>query len=373
MAADIIYSLEDINENGYAITKESVEKALTKVGGELAIYSFYIKDDITQKAIISPLRNDDTIPSFSIFYGSRANKYMYKDHATGDSGDWLKFVQTLFSYLKYDEVLEQVVRDLNLVDLKKYLTNPINISQEEENKMNEKLIEKARKKLDATLDNTLLIRIKKRSQLTKTDIDYWQSRYYITKEWLDYYRIYSASHVFINNGVSNFAIDIPENNPAYGYQETKDGKLTYKIYRPLHPNPRYKWMNNANKSVWQGWIQLPEKGDMVIIASSLKDAVSIRALSGIPATALSAESTMPKKSVVEILKDRFNKVYLFYDNDWEKKKNWGQLFASKLQQQFPWMINIKLKKKDVYKDFSDYIHHNRKEKAYQKLTTLLKV
>lgn len=373
MATGIIYSLEDIDENGYAITKESVEKALTKVGGELAVYTFYIKDDITQKAIISPLRSDDTIPSFSIFYASRAGKWMYKDHGTGDSGDWLKFVQTLFSYLKYNEVLEQVIQDLNLVELKKYLNSSSNVSKQGQNNLHKELVEKAREKLDLSLQNTLLIRIKKRHQLSKIDIDYWEGRYGISKEWLDYYRIYSASHVFINNGASNFAIDIPENNPAYGYQETKDGKLTYKIYRPLHPNPRYKWMNNANKSVWQGWIQLPEKGDKVIIASSLKDAVTIRALSGIPSTALSAESTMPKKSVVEILRDRFNKVYLFYDNDWQKKHNSGQSFAFKLQEKFPWMINIKLEKEDVHKDFSDYVHYHGKKKAYQKLTKLLKL
>ena len=106
--------------------------------------------------------------------------------------------------------------------------------------------------------------------------------------------------------------------------------------------------------MWQGWKQLPEKGDELIITKSLKDVMSIDSILGIPAVSLQSEGTKPKPHIIQELKNRFKTIYLLYDNDFDKEKNWGQIFAKELYKEFD-MINLMIPSEFESKDFSDLV------------------
>ncbi len=106
---------------------------------------------------------------------------------------------------------------------------------------------------------------------------------------------------------------------AYAYVEIKDGKVSYKIYQPLE-NKIKKWINNANYTVHQGYTQLPDSGELLIITKSLKDVMSLHDCMGISAIGLQSESVMMKESVMEEYKNRFSKVICLFDNDEAGKK-----------------------------------------------------
>ena len=97
------------------------------------------------------------------------------------------------------------------------------------------------------------------------------------------------------------------------FKKINNDKVSYKIYQPF--NKHYKWMNNANYSVHQGYTQLPEKGDLLIITKSLKDVMSIKDVMGISSVGLQSESVMMKQSVMDEYKYRFTKVICLFDND----------------------------------------------------------
>jgi 5S rRNA maturation endonuclease (ribonuclease M5) len=67
-------------------------------------------------------------------------------------------------------------------------------------------------------------------------------------------------------------------------------------------------------------MQLPSKGELLIITKSLKDVMSIHDCLSIPAIGLQSESVMMKDSVMDEYKSRFQKVICLFDNDEAGKK-----------------------------------------------------
>ena len=142
--------------------------------------------------------------------------------------------------------------------------------------------------------------IKKKSRPWKRkDADFW-SQYLISKKTLIKFAVSPISHYWIND--SRFTCE-----RSYAY---KIGKK-YKIYSPYE---KVKWMSNTNYKQIQGYDQLPNKGDLCIIASSLKDVMCLFEM-GISAVAMQSEMQLPLRSTIEELKQRFKQVAVFYDND----------------------------------------------------------
>ena len=100
---------------------------------------------------------------------------------------------------------------------------------------------------------------------------------------------------------------------AYAYQEFKDNQVTYKIYQPY--SKEFKWTNNTNYTVHQGYRQLPDSGELLVITKSLKDVMSLLDVIGITAVGIQSESVMMKDSVMNEYKRRFTKVICLFDND----------------------------------------------------------
>jgi hypothetical protein len=133
-----------------------------------------------------------------------------------------------------------------------------------------------------------------------TDLEYW-GNYYITQQQLEKHKVFRAEKVWIND--SPFYTYTPE--PCYVYLFPDD---TMEVYRPFKIS--LKWRTNSNYT--QGYNLLPETGDTLIITKSLKDIMVLDTL-GYNAISPPAEGHPIRE--IESLKERFNNIYVFYDND----------------------------------------------------------
>ena len=196
---------------------------------------------------------------------------------------------------------------------------------------------------------------KRRRRWNKNDKIFW-SKYLISKEILLTFGVEPISHYWING--NRFTCK----SITYAYRFGNK----FKIYAPYEEEN--KWASNTNKEIIQGYRQLPAKGDLCIIASSLKDVMCLFAM-GIPAVALQSEMQMPEAKTIKELQERFKKVALFYDNDFNNPNNPGQTMANRICKKYH-LNNIIIP--DVYKlkDLSDYVAHF---KRYGGLRTLIEL
>ena len=171
---------------------------------------------------------------------------------------------------------------------------------------------------------------------------YWQE-YGIDFSLLKRYDIYPLQEYWIN-GWKKYTHE--DDNPAYSF-EFGEGKR-----KILSPYSDYKWLSNTSSNIFSGYKQLDENGDILIITSSLKDVMVLRKL-GYNAIAPQAETNKISKEIIDELRERFDYIYLNYDNDFSKKINSGQIFAQKIIEQYPDIINIYIPDEFECKDISD--------------------
>ena len=183
---------------------------------------------------------------------------------------------------------------------------------------------------------------KRRRRWNKDDKNFW-SKYLISKEILLTFGVEPITHYWING--NRFTCK----SITYVYRFGNK----FKIYAPYEEEN--KWASNTNKEIIQGYKQLPVKGNLCIITSSLKDVMCLFAM-GIPAIALQSEMQMPKEETIKELKKRFKKVALFYDNDFNNPNNPGQTMAKKICTKYR-LNNIIIPDNYELKDLSDYIAH----------------
>ena len=128
-------------------------------------------------------------------------------------------------------------------------------------------------------------------------------------------------------------------------------------------------MSNTNSKYIQGYDQLPKKADLCIITSSLKDVMCLFEM-GIPAIAMQSEMQLPSREVIEELKQRFQRLAVFYDNDFTNPSNPGQTMAAKICKEYYPIKNILIPDEYGVKDLSDYI---AKFKRTEGLKTLIDI
>lgn len=310
---------------------------ITNVVGDEDILAYYFQIYKIPCLINSPLRKDSN-PSFSIYY-NKNNKLVFHDFGTNESGGIFDMVMKKFN-ISYADMLYRIYDDMCVL----------------RNSQSIPIIKPKRHKVN----NILKLQVRTRSW-TNYDLDYWNS-YGISQEWLRFGRVFPISDIFIQkNNTTSF--NLPADKYAYCFVEFKDDKQSLKIYQPF--NLQYKWMNDGDNSIWNLWSQLPPNGDKLIITSSLKDALCLWANLRIPSCCLQSEHTIPKKHVMEQLKNRFDKIYVFYDNDCTKLQNTGQINAKKLVDKYQ-LINICIDDWYECKDPSD-LYKKYGKKQFQKI------
>ena len=150
------------------------------------------------------------------------------------------------------------------------------------------------------------------------------------------------SHIWVNN--NRFTCK----SISYAFRF----KNRYKIYSPYEV--KNKWLSNTNKTDIQGYDQLPTNGEKLIITSSLKDVMCLHA-AGYNAIAMQSEMQLPTEKLISELKNRFNKIDILYDNDFEKANNPGQTMAKKICDLYGFK-NILLPDEYKSKDPSDLVN-----------------
>lgn len=292
--------------------------------------------------INSPLRQDKT-PSLSLFEGRENHNILYKDFGTGDKGNLFELLAKLWN-IPLNTVYSRIVQDIPVPEMtvkqKRYINN---------NKV---------KKISGQIE------VKTRDWKIY-DIEYWKT-YGISLEWLKFGDIYPISHIFITKENKRFTI--PAEKYAYAYVERKDNKVSLKIYQPFSGN--YKWMSKHDSSVWDLWTKLPEKGEILIITSSRKDALCIWANTGIPSISLQGEGYIPKEHVMNQLKSRFNTIYVLYDNDFQNETNNGRHYGQVLAEKFN-IKQIEIPETLLSKDPSDLYKNHGKEIFRQTIIHLI--
>jgi len=339
-----------INLNKTFVSKQELLKHLT----DYDIYKMYIGSaNMPIKGNMkSPLRKDDN-PSFGFFIGE-SGELCFKDFILG-SGDCIKFVMLKFG-LSFFEALSKIALDANLDDefiIKNTFRTNILAAPSDPN----------REDFIKTVNSSYIGKTSRSWDIR--DYSFW-NQFGITKPILDRYNVNPISylHVGINKVI------VKTDFHTYCYNEMKDGKHTFKIYQPN--STQFKWLNNHDESVWQGWSQLPEKGSDLIITKSLKDVMSIVAVTGIPAVSLNSETVYPKHQVMDELIERFDNVFVLYDNDYDKSINWGREFGKKLSNQFD-ICQKEIEDKYKSKDFSDLVKNHGYKFAKEYLEELISV
>jgi len=292
---------------------------------EIDIFSYYCPSfkELGVK-FCSELR-DDKSPSVSIIIWQ--NRLLYKDFGHPEhTFDCFSYIMKKYNCSFYD-ALRVVDNDfgLNLSSFK----DTIGFSMGVPATRTTKKVEQKR---------VVIIRKRRRKWMRK-DQEFW-SQFFITKTTLIKFAVCPITHYWINE--NRFSCDL-----SYAY---KIGKK-YKIYSPYEDT---KWISNTTRRHVQGYVQLPDRHDICVVTSSLKDVMSLYEL-GIPAIALQSEMQMPDKALVHELQERFGVIALFYDNDFDNVNNPGQTMANKIIREFPNFVNIVLPEQYGVKDLSDYI------------------
>lgn len=332
---------------GRGIFNGDKDNILNKVS-ESELAAMYIPSLKEIPSVIqSPLRKDEH-PSFRV-YSPEGTKVRYYDYATGDSGGIVDFIMKLFS-CSFSEALARIEEDIA------QYRKGIKVTPSKFNG-----------KINVRADNPDFQIRSQRRKWEDWDFEYWES-YGVPKNWLLYADIYPISYIFVISE-TGYIKTVKADKYAYTFIERKDGKITEKVYQPYNKEGM-KWRSGHDGSVWDLWTKLPDKGDIVIITSSRKDALCIWANTGIPSVSLQSETASIKPQVMQELKDRFKKVFILYDNDFDKDKNHGRIDGIKIANLF----NIEqIEIPEVYKckDPSDLYHKYGKNTVKNLILTLL--
>uniref|UniRef100_A0AAU8BA84 Polymerase/primase n=1 Tax=Dulem virus 42 TaxID=3145760 RepID=A0AAU8BA84_9CAUD len=295
------------------------------------IFSYYMGDFIVGKLYNSPLRHDDKIPSFAVFKGRQGN-LMFKDHGSGISGNAITFIKEYKHISSNSELEKELLRIIKTTAPKSTRTSTKEY------------------KSYSTTDIGVV-----RQDFTDIDKQYW-GKYNISISTLQKFDVFSIKYFLCNKIVSGIYKD---EQPMYAYKVNDK----FKIYRPL--NSKYtKWRTNLTTSDIQGYKQLPENGNLLIITKSLKDVMVLYEL-GYSAISPSSETSFIPDDILISLQDRFKHILILFDRDKAGMKK-AREFSKKYK-----LDAFFVNKKFAAKDISDAIDRNDTETVKQWLSNTL--
>lgn len=306
------------------------------------VFEYYLnlKEKLTGQnvKILSAFNSNDKVPSMFVYFDLGSGEYKFKDFSSGKQGDHINLVMDLFSLPSYSHAIEKVIHDYELY-IKDNSIIPLI-----EHQIHDKF-----KVVDYEIRHW-----------TNLDQAYWTG-FKIGSKLLDYYNVsplefFTMEKTELDGTVTSIKFD---KKYVYGYFR-KDGSL-YKIYMPKTPDKKFIKVENYI----QGTDQLvPRKDDTLFITSSLKDLMCFVKL-GIPGTqgiAPDSENSIISTTAIGMLKSRFRKVIVLFDND-----DPGIAAAQKYKERYGFDYIVL----DMEKDLSDSVKEHGLIKVKERLITLL--
>jgi hypothetical protein len=148
-------------------------------------------------------------------------------------------------------------------------------------------------------------------EFTSIDKKFWFDRYGITRKQLISDNVFAINKYQMYIPKKKKWIDFNVFDPSYSYEEFDNG--IKKIYRPFREGIG-KWITNCNENHVGGLKSLITYGYNLIITKSYKDYRVIKNL-GYHTIWFQNEGQIPNEQILKDLCDRFNNIYIFYDND----------------------------------------------------------
>lgn len=312
-------------------------KQLYSLLGQDQIMSFYFHDNIhLNKRYANPFRDDSNPGCF--FKWTKAGNLYFIDYATEKVYYSAIDVACMSTGYGYPDILYKIEADFNLKNL--------NLEDKKQLMLETSTFEKPEVK-PATIKVST-------TKFLKKDYEYWKS-FGITPEILSFYNIKKVSKVWI---AENLWYINNEFDPCYRYIE----KEKFKIYRPYSTKTN-KFRTNYFGGILEGYTQLPHKGTKLIITKGLKDVMTLHAL-GINAVAVRSENTPVSENAFNLLQNRFDEIYIWFDAD-----EAGINGANKLAK----MYNLPIISHDIEigKDPSEIYQNNGKEETIKIINDLI--
>lgn len=297
---------------------------------DVYIYNFYLGDFDINRKYNSPLRKDPK-PSFQIRRSKKSDLLYWKDYGLSEQlgFDAISLVRHLYG-LSREEAVKRIWDDI--VESKEPLP-----------------------KIHLSVDTTSIPYKYYYGELSDWEMSYWKSRG-IPKEILDYYNVKSLTAMYRTDKLVWKSV---KDNPTYIYLYLAN-KDAFKAYRPLDPRgDKFRGQNNGG--LLEGFEQLPDEWEHLIITKSTKDIMTLRRLGVVSCSPTSENSFRTLLKNKDELNRRFKRKFIFFDNDGPGVK------ASKLLKEETGWESIVLPK-SYSKDASDLV---TKDKSYKRLSSFL--
>lgn len=315
----------------YGIKPTLTRQIILQYISEKDIYERYLYPVEFNKLFINPFRTDNK-PTCSFYVDSRGI-IIFKDHSGQFYGDCFNIVELYYKFYKeidlsFSQLLSTIVEDFKIVFDGREFERKIYIPEKKE------------------------IRVK-RQLFTNKDLDYWGERF-IDEQRLKKFNVFSCDKLWINDKI---VYTYKESDPGYIYHF---GGYQYKIYFPFRNEYRFI----CNTSEIQGFQQLPDKGEFLVITKSLKD-VMVYDIFGIPAIASQTEATIIDKKILDALHLRFSNIFTNFDFDRTGLRSSFKMFR---QYGLPMLIFTNGKYNSINyqaKDIDEYIVKFGKEKTLE--------
>lgn len=297
-----------------------------------------LKEKLTGQDVkmLSAFNSKDKVPSMFVYFDTSTGKYKFKDFSSGHQGNHVDLIMCLYN-LDAPAAIGRI-----MVDYENFI------------KDNGKREEVALKIQDRYKVVDFEIR-----HWTNLDEAYW-SQYKIGSKLLEYYNVAPLEFFRMEKEDEGEMISYTFNRKyVYGYFR-KDGSL-YKIYMPKITDKKFIKVQNYI----QGSDQVDFRGKNLLITSSLKDLMCFVKLGykHIQVIAPDSENSMLTEHTVNMLKSKFNKICVLFDNDTA-----GIASMQKYQDRFGFEPILL----DMEKDLSDSVAVHGLIKVKERLDNLLK-
>lgn len=315
--------------------KEILEKV-----SEKDIYEYYLGHNIKEGILYKCPFHEDTNPSLG-FKLMPSMQLIHRCFGCGERGNSINFVRKLLK-LSFSDTIKQLNKDM--------IIKSASHAREDLNRRSLSFSIESKTKIYPVFQNFNI-----------TDYDYW-NKYNIPLSLLNKYSISACKQIWLrtnNNHLVLFA-EYSKTNPIYCYTISD----SYKIYRPLNPTKIGKWLTTSKAEDIQGMRQLPSKGKLLIITSSMKDVLVLKVL-GYSAIALGGEGNRIPAKILDYLKACFEDIVIFYDND-KPGINYARKLSEEIDSDY-----IYIPEEFFEKDISDYIDSYKIEQTRSLIINLL--